>query len=67
MPLLEVLIFERKNWADEGQKKEHELTESLKEANEKIKRLEAELEKRILNGPQNSAGYYLIYLILINL
>uniref|UniRef100_A0A914L7U3 FHA domain-containing protein n=1 Tax=Meloidogyne incognita TaxID=6306 RepID=A0A914L7U3_MELIC len=55
MPLLEVLIFERKNWADEGHKKEHELTESLKEANEKIKRLEAELEKRILNGPQNSA------------
>ncbi|CAK5093887.1 unnamed protein product [Meloidogyne enterolobii] len=55
MPLLEVLIFERKNWADEGQKKEHELTESLKEANEKIKRLEAELEKRSLNGPQNLA------------
>uniref|UniRef100_A0A915LPK7 FHA domain-containing protein n=1 Tax=Meloidogyne javanica TaxID=6303 RepID=A0A915LPK7_MELJA len=53
MPLLEVLIFERKNWADEGQKKEHELAESLKEANEKIKKLEAELEKRSLNGPQN--------------
>jgi len=57
MPLLEVLIFERKNWADEGQKKEHELAESLKEANEKIKKLEAELKKS-LNGPQSSAGYY---------
>lgn len=54
MPLLEVLIFERKNWADEGQKKEHELAESLKEANEKIKKLEAELKKS-LNGPQSSA------------
>ncbi|KAL7076717.1 hypothetical protein ACQ4LE_003578, partial [Meloidogyne hapla] len=42
MPLLEVLIFERKNWADEGQKKELKLNELLKEANEKIKRLETE-------------------------
>jgi hypothetical protein len=66
MPLLEILIFERKNWGEEVIKNENKMVESLNKANEKIKNLENELEKKPLVGislnelQQNHIGFFYI-------
>jgi transposase len=46
MPLLEVLIFERKNWAEEQQRQNAKMADALAKAEEEIAKLQAELERR---------------------
>ncbi|KAF7638971.1 FHA domain-containing protein, partial [Meloidogyne graminicola] len=46
IPILEILIFERKNWIDERQKRENQMVEAFNETNEKIKKLEKELNNK---------------------
>jgi transposase len=46
MPLLEVLIFERKNWAEEQQRQNTKMADALAKAEGEIAKLQAELERR---------------------
>jgi arginine deiminase len=63
MPLLEVLIFERKNWAEEQQRKHQELAQLLAKAELQIGQLEAQLAAKIPLLPKAAGGRQKIMLL----